>query len=44
MQMPPMPPMPQFEGSGGGLDFLEEPSFGEKEEPKKKGLFGMFKK
>lgn len=38
MQMPPMQPMPLPD-----LDFPEE-SFGLEEEPKKKGLFGLFKK
>ena len=38
MQMPPMQPVPPLD-----LDFPEE-SLGLEEEPKKKGLFGMFKK
>jgi len=41
MQMPPMQPEPSPEMPD--LDFPEEP-FGLEEEPKKKGLFGMFKK
>ena len=38
MQMPPMQPAPTLD-----LDFPEE-DFGLEEEPKKKGLFGLFKK
>ena len=41
MQMPPMQPEPSPELPD--LDFPEE-HFGLEEEPKKKGLFGMFKK
>lgn len=41
MQMPPMQPTPPPEMPD--LDFPEE-SFGLEEEPKKKGIFGMFKK
>ena len=41
MQTPPMGPMPSPEMPD--LDFPEE-SFGLEEEPKKKGIFGMFKK
>ena len=43
MEMPPMEPTPSPDLDMPGLDFPEEPlGFGE--EPKKKGLFGMFKK
>lgn len=41
MQMPQMPPAPL--ASQNDFDFLEEP-FPDEQEPKKKGLFGMFKK
>ena len=43
MNMPPMEPAPSPDLDMPGMDLPEEP-FGLDEEPKKKGLFGMFKK